>query len=108
MASAGRPAARYAEPSAGSNQLIRDGAHAVASIEDALALAGLTQPPRTPRGDPQGDEGRIWAALAEGALDLDSLCHRSGLPAAQCLAAVSRLEIAGSIECAMTGDIRRR
>jgi len=94
--------------SSGSNQLIRDGAHAVASIADALALAGLTQPPRTPRGDPQGDDGRIWAALAEGALDLDSLCHRSGLPAAQCLAAVSRLEIAGSIECAMTGDIRRR
>ena len=41
-------------------------------------------------------------------MDIDSLCHRSGLPAAQCLAAVTTLEIAGSIECALTGEIRRR
>lgn len=94
--------------SAGANQLIRDGAHIVASIEDALALAGLTPPPRVPRGDPKGDDGLVWTALAAGALDLDSLCHRSGLPAAQCMAAVTRLEIAGSIECALTGEIRRR
>lgn len=94
--------------SAGANQLIRDGAHMVASIEDALALAGLTPPPRAPRGDPNGDEGLVWTALADGALDLDSLCHRSGLPAAQCMAAVTRLEIGGSIECALTGEIRRR
>lgn len=94
--------------SAGANRLIADGAQIVASIEDALALVGLTPPPRTPRGDPHGDEGRIWSALADGALDLDSLCHRSGLPTAQCLAAVTNLEIAGSIECALTGEIRRR
>lgn len=94
--------------SAGANRLLRDGAQVIASIEDALALAGLTAPPRTPRVDPDGDEGRVWAALARGALDLDSLCNASGLPAAQCLAAVTKLEIAGSIECALTGEIRRR
>lgn len=94
--------------SAGANRLLRDGAQIIASIEDALALAGLTLPPRTPRGDPEGDEGRVWSALADGALNIDSLCHRSGLPAAQCLAAVTKLEIAGSIECALTGEIRRR
>lgn len=94
--------------SAGTNKLIRDGAHIIGSIEDALALAGLTPPPRTPRVDPLGDEGRIWSALADGGLDIDALCHRSGLPAAQCLAAVTTLEIAGSIECALTGEIRRR
>ena len=94
--------------SSGANKLIREGAQILTSIEDALALVGLTAPPRAPRGDPNGDEGRIWSALADGALDLDSLCHRSGLPAAQCLAAVTKLEIAGSIECAMTGEIRRR
>jgi DNA processing protein len=94
--------------SAGCNALIRDGAQILTSIEDALSLVGLTLPPRTPRGDPAGDEGKIWAALADGGLDLDALCHRSGLPAAQCLAAVTKLEIAGSIECAMTGEIRRR
>jgi len=94
--------------SAGCNTLIRDGAQILTSIEDALSLAGLTLPPRTPRGDPDGHEGKIWQALADGALDLDSLCHRSGLPAALCLAAITKLEIAGSIECAMTGEIRRR
>lgn len=94
--------------SAGTNRLIGDGASMVASIEDALALAGLTPPPRTPRGDPKGDDALVWAALADGALDLDSVCHRSGLPAAQCMAAITKLEIAGSIECALTGEIRRR
>lgn len=94
--------------SAGTNRLIRDGAGIVTSIEDALAFAGLTPPPRTPRSDPNGDEGRVWAALAGGPLDMDSLCHRSGLPAAQCMVAVTMLELSGSIECALSGEIRRR
>lgn len=94
--------------SVGSNRLLRDGAVALTSVEEALALAGLTPPLRTPRVDPQGEDGRVWAALADGPMDLDALCHRSGLPAAQCLAAVSRLEVAGHIECALTGQIRRR
>jgi DNA processing protein len=94
--------------SVGSNRLMRDGAQPITSIEDALALAGLTPPPRTPKVDPLGDEGRVWSALAAGALDLDSLCNRSGLRGSQCLAAVTQLEIAGSIEWALTGEIRRR
>jgi DNA processing protein len=94
--------------STGCNHLIRDGAQCITSVEDALALVKLTPPPRVPRSDPQGDEGRVWATLVSGPLDLDSLCHRSGLPASRCLAAVTKLEIAGSIECALTGEIRRR
>ena len=94
--------------SAGANLLLRDGAQIITSVEDALALVGLTPPPRTPRAEPGSDEGVIWKALADGALDMDTLCHRSGLPAARCLAAVTRLELAGSVECALTGEIRRR
>jgi DNA processing protein len=94
--------------SVGSNRLIRDGAVILTSVEEALTLAGLTPALRTPRVDPRGDAGRVWAALANGPLDMDSLCHGSGLPAAQCLAAVSQLEVAGAIECALTGQIRRR
>lgn len=93
---------------AGSNRLIRDGAVLLPSIDDALALAGLTPPLRQPRGDPRGDEGKVWAALESGALDMDSLCTRSELPAARCLAAVTTLELAGAIECALTGEVRRR
>lgn len=94
--------------SEGANLMIRDGAHVIASVEDALALAGLTPPPRTPKADPEGNEGRVWAALADGGLDIEALCARSGLAASACLAAVSTLELAGSIECALTGEIRRR
>jgi DNA processing protein len=94
--------------SVGSNRLLQQGAQVITCVEDALALVNLTPPPRTPRGDPDGDEGRVWAALGHGSLDIDALCHRSGLPAAQCLAAVTKLELAGSIECALTGQIRRR
>lgn len=94
--------------SVGTNRLIREGAQVITSVGDALALARLTAPPRTPRVDPRGDEGRVWLALADGGLDMDTLCHRSGLPAAQCLAAVTKLELAGSIECALTGVVQRR
>lgn len=94
--------------SAGTNQLIAAGAHVITRIEDALALAHLTRAARSHRGDPDGDEGRVWTALAAGPLDIDALCHASGLPASQCLAAVTKLELAGSIECALTGEIRRR
>lgn len=94
--------------SAGANSVIRDGGTIITSIEDALALAGLTPPPRIPRGSPNGDAGRVWSALASGGLDIDTLCAKSGLPASQCMAAVTELEIAGSIECALSGIIRRR
>ena len=93
--------------SEGSNLLIRDGAGIITSVEDALALAGLTAPPRTPRVDPDGNEGKVWSALADGGLDMDTLCHRSGLPAAQCLVAVTTLELVGAVECALTGAVRR-
>ncbi len=94
--------------SEGANQLIRDGAHIIASVEDALALAGLTRPVRFPEPDAGTDEGAVWAALADGVLDLDALCARSGLPADRCLAAVSALELRGAVECSLTGDVRRR
>jgi DNA processing protein len=94
--------------SAGTNRLIADGAVAIPAVEDALMLAGLTPPPRVPRGQPDGDAGRVWRALSAGATDLDSLCARTNLPAARCMSAVTDLEIQGSIECAMTGVIRRR
>lgn len=94
--------------SVGANAVLRDGGSVIASVEDALALLGLTLPPRVPRGNPLGDAGKVWSALADGGLDIDALSARTGLPAAQCLAAVTELEIAGSIECALSGVIRRR
>ena len=93
---------------AGSNKLLREGAHVITDAEDALTLVGLPTVPRTPRVAPEGDAGRVWSALATGEMDIDTLCSRSGLPAARCLAAVTSLELAGAIECVLTGAIRRR
>jgi predicted Rossmann fold nucleotide-binding protein DprA/Smf involved in DNA uptake len=80
----------------------------IASVEDALALAGLTAPPRLPKLAPGGDESRVWEALGAGGLDIDTLCTRSGLPADRCLVAVTALELLGAIECGLTGEVRRR
>jgi DNA processing protein len=95
--------------SAGSNGLLRDGATVIADVADALQLVGLTPPARRP--DPEiasVAEQAVWAALRDGALDVDTLTVRSGLPARDCLAAVTTLELNGAIECALTGEIRRR
>lgn len=94
--------------SAGSNELLRDGAVVIASIADAVALVGLAAPASAPPPALQGDERRVWDALAGGPLDADTLTARCALPANRCLAAVSALELIGSIECALTGEIRRR
>jgi DNA processing protein len=95
--------------SKGANLLIRDGATVIAEVDDALQLVGLTRRARRP--DPEivtAAEQAVWSALADGALDVDRLAARSGLPARECLAAVTTLELNGAIECALTGEIRRR
>src|SRR5581483_10536977 len=79
--------------SAGTNLLMRDGAHPITSIDDALMLAGL--PPQR-RNAPNIDdpfEMQVWDALKSGAVSLDELCTRSNLPVAQCLTAVTGLEL---------------
>jgi DNA processing protein len=94
--------------SEGCNVLFRDGAHPITSVADALALAGLTPPPRRLPEPADPDQFRIWEALDEGAADLDTLCHRASLPVQRCLAAVTALELNGTVECALTGEIRKR
>jgi DNA processing protein len=95
--------------SAGTNRLLRDGATMIADVADALQLAGLTPAARRPDPDvASGAELAVWIALGDGALDVDALTLRSGLPARDCLAAVTTLELNGAIECALTGEIRRR
>ena len=94
--------------SEGSNLLLRDGAHPITSVADALALLGLTPAVRTLFDPDDPDQARVWRALREGPADLDTLCHRASLPVQRCLAAVTGLELSGSIECALTGEVRKR
>jgi len=94
--------------SAGSNLLLRDGAHPITSVDDAITLAGLTPSRITGPSIDDPTEMRIWSALESGAQSLDMLCARAALPVNECLAAVTGLELRGAVECALTGEIRRR
>ena len=91
----------------GSNELLRDGAIAITSMADVLALVGLTAPVRLSELPAGGGERRIWDALARGPADLDTLSGWAELPAHETLAAVSALEVRGLVECALSGEIRR-
>lgn len=94
--------------SAGSNELMRDGAIVITGVADALALVGIVPPPRRELTLRTAAERAVWDALEVGAADMDTLATRSALPARECLAAITALELSGVVECALTGEIRRR
>lgn len=94
--------------SAGSNLLMRDGAQVIATIDDALALAGLGPQQGGEASVTNETERQVWNALAQGSASLDELCARAALPVAECLTAVTGLELRGAVECALSGEIRRR
>lgn len=93
---------------AGSNALLRDGAAPVLDVGDAFGLAGVSPQTTRMRVMPDGDAGVIWTALGAGALDIEAILGATGLPAARCMAAITELELAGAVECELTGEIRRR
>lgn len=101
------PGAIDAPQSAGSNLLLRDGAIVIASVDDALALVGAAAPTRAAPELRTAAEEKIWAALSAGPADLDTLSALSGLPARECLAAVTALELRGTVVCDLTGEVRR-
>lgn len=105
---AGVPGEIDSPQSAGVNQLLRDGAHLLASVDDLLELAGLTPAGRRTCEPSDPDERAVYAALSAGALPADVIAMRTGLPAGRCFAAVTALELAGAIECSLGGTFRRR
>lgn len=105
---AGVPGPIDSPQSEGVNVLIRDGAHPITSVADALALAGLTPPARRLPDLASDAERRVWRALECGAGTMDELCAAAKLPTSECIATVSSLELRGIVECALTGAIRRR
>ena len=95
--------------SVGVNSLIRDGgATIITDVLDAFTLLELSPRPRV--RDPElSDRDRVvWQALAGDGMDVDALSTRSNLPAQECLAAVTSLELMGMVECLLTGEVRRR
>ena len=98
------------DQSRGSNQLLRDGAVLIAAADDALALLGISPPKGADYAAPvlPESEQKVWDALAGGLTEMDSLPASTTLSMAECLAAVTSLEILGLVECSLAGEVRRR
>ncbi|HUQ20999.1 MAG TPA: DNA-processing protein DprA [Gemmatimonadaceae bacterium] len=94
--------------SVGCHDLLRAGCHLIADVQDATQLLGLSPPPRPRNPVLNQHESAVWGALADDGLDVDALSARSNLPARECLAAVTTLEMMGMVECLLTGEVRRR
>ncbi|HVF38344.1 MAG TPA: DNA-processing protein DprA [Gemmatimonadaceae bacterium] len=95
--------------SAGSNRLLRDGAHVITCVADALGLAGVSsETPADPPFHLSEQDALIWQALEGCMLQVDALAAKSGLTARDCLGAITSLELAGMVECLLTGEVRRR
>ena len=97
------------DQSRGSNQLLRDGAVLIAAPDDALTLLGVSLPKEAPPPPllPESEQ-KVWDAIAGGFVDTDALPAATDLTIAECLAAITSLEIMGLVECSLAGEIRRR
>ncbi len=94
--------------SAGANQLLRDGAHVLATVEDALALAGVKNTAQQEPIQLGDEEAKVWSAIGNETLGPDVIAIRSGLGTRRVLTAVTALELNGMIESLITGEVRRR
>ena len=94
--------------SEGTNQLLRDGAVVIATVDDALALIGAPSAAPLPPYQLSEIDGSVWSALAVGPLTVDSLSRKTSLPPRDCLTAITSLEIQGMVESLLTGEVRRR
>jgi DNA processing protein len=94
--------------SAGTNELLRDGANVIATVADALMLAGLSALPRASEMSFGDVEQAVLDQLRRAPCDMDALAARTRVPARECMRAVTALELAGAVECLLTGEIRRR
>ena len=94
--------------SAGANHLLRDGAVVIASIADALALAGVADVGQSQPMQLGDADSRVWTALGGETLSVDLVASRTQLSTRECLAAITSLELSGIVESLITGEVRRR
>ena len=94
--------------SAGSNLLLRDGAHVLATVDDALGFYGEALRKDTASMPALGElEAEVWAALSSGSASPELLGMRTGLPVRQVLEGVARLELCGMVQQGALGEVER-
>lgn len=91
--------------SAGSNQLLRDGAQFIATVDDALALMGLSRKATVRPVELEYVENRVYEAVGAGEGSADALAFRLGLSVRQVLEAVAGLEMKGVIGVSADGRV---
>lgn len=90
--------------SAGTNQLIKDGAHPVTEAADVLAVLrpGDVRPrlsgPATPNGPAEEPARSVWAALGPQPRHVDELAGELGLTAGELSVILLHLELLGGVE----------
>jgi DNA processing protein len=83
--------------SAGSNALLRLGAHVVTAAQDVLDALGVTRPPVASEPELDSRTRRVLDVLADAPSTADELVGTLGLPAAELAPALTTLELAGLI-----------
>jgi DNA processing protein len=108
--------------SAGTNQLLKEGARLVTSARDVLeelqgvglplrpvAASSAVEPqPRTPPADLAPDEARVFAALADEPRHVDEVAAAAGIPASAALGALLGLELREVVEALPGKQFRLR
>ncbi|MDX1384568.1 MAG: DNA-processing protein DprA, partial [Thermoanaerobaculia bacterium] len=99
------PGRIFDDRSAGTNALIRDGAHPVQSPDDLLETLPVAVKERLPAGTP-ATVGELPGGIAAAILDatavgsprtVDDICERSGVSASQAVSALVELELDGHV-----------
>lgn len=91
--------------SAGCNLLLRDGAHVIATIDDALGLLGVSRS-RTSSAVKMSDrDEKLLAAISGGERFIEEIAQKAGLSIRQCMEGLSDLEMGGVIHRAPDGEV---
>lgn len=99
-----------AGPSAGTNELIASGAALIRDgndVLDRLFGAGRHRPAPLFGPDLVDHEVPVLDAVEAGEARIDSICAATGIDAGTVAAGLARLEVAGYVNCSLTGEYRR-
>lgn len=95
---------------AGTNQLLADGCAPVRDVADVTTVLGLTEATTGARAAPAVDRdppNDVLAAIDDGPTSIDDIVARTGRPAGDVAAEITRLELDGLV-CADGSRVRRR